>query len=285
MPCAIPEVTTTCAGVARDAAHAAEVVGERAAQLGRAARVAVVQARVGRVAQRAAQRRQPARAREQGDVGRARAGSRTAAAALGRGVAGAPRPAAARRGDARRRSLPRRGGSPRRRAGRRPRRRRRAIPRDRARARAWTGARCRARAGRCAPRTRSCSSSCARSGARRAQRQRSSSEGSPRIRGRPGSLRHEGSDFAVPQHRLTLTVVQLKRYDWYWHRQWRAYALGDVTDRSADRCSRRRPSFSSARSSRRRTPSRATAGRGPVPALPARRGSRSLAIARGRLPG
>ena len=58
-------------GVGGDAAHPAEVRGERAAQLGGSARVAVAQARVGRVAQSLAQRRGPRGAREERDVGRA----------------------------------------------------------------------------------------------------------------------------------------------------------------------------------------------------------------------
>ena len=58
-------------GLGGDAAHPSQVGGQRDAQLGRAARVAVAEARVGRVAQGLAQRRGPRRAREERDVGRA----------------------------------------------------------------------------------------------------------------------------------------------------------------------------------------------------------------------
>ena len=136
--------------VAGRAAHATEVGGEGRAQLGRPARVAVVEPRVGSGAQRAAQRREPGVAREQRDVRAVRAGSRSAA--------GAPRPGRARprrpaRAPARRASRRPGGppGSPRRRAASRPRRPRRATRRARARARGSRGARCRAEA---APRAR-----------------------------------------------------------------------------------------------------------------------------------
>jgi hypothetical protein len=52
-----------------DAAHAAEIRGQRAAQLGRAPRVAVAEAGVGRVAQGFAHGRGPGGAREQRRVG------------------------------------------------------------------------------------------------------------------------------------------------------------------------------------------------------------------------
>ena len=54
--------------VAGHAAYAAEVAGEGQAQLGRAARIAVVEPGVGRVAQPASQRGEPGRAREQRHV-------------------------------------------------------------------------------------------------------------------------------------------------------------------------------------------------------------------------
>ena len=57
------------AGVGDDAAHAAEVVGQRGAQRLVAARVAVAEVGVGEGVQRGAQRAQPGRAREGGDVG------------------------------------------------------------------------------------------------------------------------------------------------------------------------------------------------------------------------
>ena len=60
-------------GVAVHAAGAAEVARQGDAQLGRAARVAVVEPGVGCVAQRAPQRPEPGRAREQRHVGAARA--------------------------------------------------------------------------------------------------------------------------------------------------------------------------------------------------------------------
>ena len=56
-------------GVGRHAAYAAEVGGKRATQLGRAARIAVVEPRVGRVAERAPDRGEPGRAREERHVG------------------------------------------------------------------------------------------------------------------------------------------------------------------------------------------------------------------------
>ena len=58
-------------GVAGHAAHPAEVADERHAQLGRSARVAVVEAGVGGVPERAPQRGQPGGAREQRHVGAA----------------------------------------------------------------------------------------------------------------------------------------------------------------------------------------------------------------------
>ena len=67
----MPEVTMIVVGLGGDAAHPSQVGGQRDAQLGRAARVAVAEARVGRVAQGLAQRRGPRRAREERDVGRA----------------------------------------------------------------------------------------------------------------------------------------------------------------------------------------------------------------------
>ena len=91
-------------GVAGHAAGPAQVARQRRAQLGRAARVAVVEPRVGGVAQRPPQRGQPGRAREQRHVG-----------APGTEVEA-------------RRPLGRRAPAARRRAGRRPRRRAWARP-------------------------------------------------------------------------------------------------------------------------------------------------------------
>jgi len=58
-------------GIAGHAPHSAEVPDERTSQLGGAARIAVVEAGVGRVTQATAYRRQPTRPGEQRHVGRA----------------------------------------------------------------------------------------------------------------------------------------------------------------------------------------------------------------------
>ena len=74
-------------GLGGHAAHPSQVGGQRDAQLGGAARVAVAEARVGRVAQGLAQRRGPRRAREERDVGRAGAEVEARRAAARRGSA------------------------------------------------------------------------------------------------------------------------------------------------------------------------------------------------------
>ena len=93
--------------VARDAAHAPEVGGQRPPQLRCAARVAVVEAGGGRVAQRPAERGEPARAGEERDVGRARAEVEARGALRGWDRGGVER-RQRRVGDPRRRALARR---------------------------------------------------------------------------------------------------------------------------------------------------------------------------------
>ena len=155
-------------GVAGHAAGAAEVAGQRDPQLGSAARVAVVEPGVGRVAQGAPQRGEPGGAREQRDVGAAGAEVEAGRPVRRRAAAGRRRRGRRRRRRAWARPGGRR-GSPRRRAARRRRPRRRARRPARARARARRAARVPARAGPSAPR-RAAAPRAGRAAARRRDR-------------------------------------------------------------------------------------------------------------------
>ena len=88
-----------------DAADAAEVVGERRAQHGDAARVAVAEVVVGHGRERRAQRAQPASPREGGDVGRVRAEVEPSTRGRGRGLDARRRAPGHGAGDVRPRAL------------------------------------------------------------------------------------------------------------------------------------------------------------------------------------
>ena len=150
-------------GLGRGAARSTEVFHQRVSQLRRAARIAVAERVVRRVAQRGAQRAQPAIARERGEVGQCRI--EAVRVPRLRQACGQRRELGARpRGDPGRRTLARDAGTPRRRADCRPRARRLARRRARPRARAMRAAAPRAPAARCGPARAGCSSSCACSG-------------------------------------------------------------------------------------------------------------------------